>query len=386
MAASAYLNEAEALLPELSKIRQELHSYPEIGNAEFKTAELIEKELRALGLEPGRVLETAVIADINFSRPGKLVALRADMDALPVSEQTGCEFSSRVPGMMHACGHDVHMTAVLGAAKILCSHRDELAGGVRLIFEPDEEGSGGARRLIEAGCLDGVSAVFGCHVSPDLPQGAAGIKYGKFYAASAMFNVTVTGLSCHGAEREKGHDALLAACEMITAVSALNRSGVDDKCVLTVGKVSAGTASNIVAGTAEFSGIIRTLSPEQRQETAEKFRGIISSIADKHSVSVRCDVRMSYDGVINTPFETEIAEHAAKQALGEENVYIIQSPTMTTEDFGYYIQKTGAGCFYHIGAGSSYPLHNPSFLPSETAIASAAALHCAVITEYLKEN
>ena len=174
---------AEALAPRLFSIRERIHRHPEIGNREFETAALVEETLRQLGIKTRRVTETGIVGELSGAYPGPIAALRADMDALPVTEASGADFSSEIPGMMHACGHDVHTTAVLGAAMLLSEIRDQLHGTVRFFFQPDEEGSGGARRMIEAGCMDGVEAVYGAHVAPDLPEGVIGVRYGKFYAA-----------------------------------------------------------------------------------------------------------------------------------------------------------------------------------------------------------
>ena len=179
-----FLTEAKAISPWIIDQRRWLHRHPEHGNKEFKTAEYLCQVLRELGMEPKRLLDTAVVADLVGGKPGPIIGLRADMDALPVTEETGLDFASEHPGMMHACGHDMHMAAVLGAAKLLAAHRDELPGTVRFLFQPDEEVRGGAARMIEAGCLEGVSQVYGAHVRQELPLGSVGICPGPYYAAN----------------------------------------------------------------------------------------------------------------------------------------------------------------------------------------------------------
>ena len=249
---------------EIMGLRETIHRHPEMGNKEYRTAELIESYLGSLEIETERLTDTAVKGVLRGNCGGRTVALRADMDALPVDEATGAAFASEVSGVMHACGHDVHTAAVLGAARILSEMRDHLDGTVVFLFQPDEEGNGGAERMIKEGCMEGVDAVFGAHVSPDLPVYRIGVRYGKFYAASDMFTVVVTGRSSHGAMREKGVDALGADAEMVTALLKLPRQITDDKCVLTVGRMISGTAGNIMPGSAEFEGIIRTLGPDTR--------------------------------------------------------------------------------------------------------------------------
>ena len=359
-----------------------------MGNHEYRTAELVERYLNGLGIATKRVLGTAVVGMLRCdnegseSGPAKTVAIRADMDALPLSEITGASFASEVPGVMHACGHDVHTAAALGAARLLSEHRGALKGNVIFLFEPDEEGNGGAERMVREGCLDGVTAVFGAHVSPDLPAGHIGVRYGKFYAASDMFRVEVKGVTSHGATREKGIDALGATAEMITELLALPAKVTQDKCVLNVGKMESGTVGNIMPGEAVFEGIIRTLGTETRKKMEDEFRKTVEKVAEKTGTSVEIDYVHSYPGVVNEGRMTSLTEETAEQIFGEANVHIIEEPTMTTEDFGCFLDKT-PGSFYHIGAGCSLPLHNPAFLPEENVAVELSLMHANLIWSYL---
>ena len=378
-----YLAEAQAISSELTVLRRTFHRHPELGNHEYETAARIEAFLHACGIPTKRILDTAIVGTLEGSCEGQTAALRADMDALPLQEETGAEFASEVPGVMHACGHDIHLAAVLGAAKLLASHRSELPGRIVFLFQPDEEGNGGAQRMIDAGVLENVDAVFGCHVSPDLPAGQVGVRYGKFYAASDTFRITVQGKSAHGAEREKGVDALAAAAEMVSAVLALPFP--HERSVVSVGTLHAGTAGNIVADHAEFTGIIRTLGQESRNSMRARFTHTIKSIAHRHSVETNCELRESYPGVVNDSNMTRLVQDTAADLLGADRVTVITEPTMTTEDFGCFLLKK-QGSFYHIGAGCVLPLHNASFLPDDSAILIAAALHAAVAESFLKER
>ncbi len=382
--AEQWMKEAEKLAPELKALRREFHRHPELGNQEFRTAARVEAWLHSCGIETVRLTDTAVMGILHGAKPGPTVALRADMDALPINEATGCPFASEVPGVMHACGHDVHTASALGAARLLSLHREELAGNVRFFFQPDEEDRGGAERMIAAGCMDDVRAVFGAHISPTLPLGKVGIRYGRFYAASAMFNVTVCGKSAHGAEPEKGRDALAAAAEMVSAIREMNNFDPKNRLVVTIGSFHAGTARNIIAEKAEFRGMIRTLGPELRQQICDRLTQIVESTARAYDLTAETEIIMSYVGVTNTDKETTIVESAAKAALGEENVVIIEEPTMTTEDMGYFIARA-AGSFYHIGAGCSLPLHNAGFLPDERAVPLAAGVHAATLAACLDQ-
>lgn len=373
---------AEALVPKLYSIRERIHRHPEIGNQEFETAALVEETLQQLGISTRRVTDTGIVGELSGAYPGPIAALRADMDALPVTESSGADFSSEIPGMMHACGHDVHTTAVLGAAMLLAEQRDRLHGTVRFFFQPDEEGSGGARRMIEAGCMDGVEAVYGAHVAPDLPEGVIGVRYGKFYAASDMFDVTIRGLSAHAAMPEKGKDALSAAAAIITELRKLPKKLIADPAVLTTGTFHAGTARNIIADRADFTGIIRTLGPEDRSCLNRAFRETIEEIAGQFDVRPEIRIMGSYAGIVNSEEETRLVQNTAETLFGTDLVQVIEQPTMISEDFGYFIDAA-KGSFYHIGAGCSVPLHSPNFLPVPYTIIRLAALHADIIGQYL---
>lgn len=376
------LTRADNIAPELSALRRALHREPELGNAELKTAARIEAYLHALDIPTARPFGTAVVGTLRGALPGKTAALRADMDALPLTEATGADFASENPGVMHACGHDIHMTAALGAAKLLAGSRDALRGTVVFLFQPDEEGNGGAKRMIEAGCIDGVDAVFGAHVSPALPMGDIGVRYGKFYAASNTFRLTLHGRSCHGAERENGADALEAACVLVPRLNALPKAFPDERSVVSVGTLSAGTADNIVADRAELAGIVRTLGQDTRAAMLALLTDTVEKTAAACGVTADLRLRESYPGIVNHDDMTALVQNTASALLGAERVHIIGEPTMTTEDFGYFLLER-PGAFYHIGAGCPLPLHSAGFLPDERAAVTAAAVHVAVIEAFL---
>lgn len=378
------LNEAKQL--PLADLRHEIHRHPELGRHEYRTAALVEQTLQSLGIETVRICDTAVVGTLCGAFPGKTVALRADMDALPITEATGCAFSSEEAGLMHACGHDCHTTALLGAAMLLSAHREELHGQVKFFFQPDEEGDGGAKRMIEAGCLENphVDAVFGMHVAPDLSVGTVGVRYGKFYAASNMFRAVVKGKSCHGAEPENGINALLAAAEMVTALHDLQERMREKygPLIITVGKLVSGTAVNILPGEAEFAGIVRTLGPDARSETMHELQRMLEEISAKHGTVLELTLRESYPGVVNHDEETALAEQCTARLFGAEQVTRLPHPTMTTEDFGYFLQETG-GSFLAFGVGGDTPLHNPLFLPDDSLLAPMAALEASLALEFL---
>ncbi|MCM1149063.1 MAG: M20 family metallopeptidase, partial [Butyricicoccus sp.] len=316
-------------------------------------------------------------------------ALRADMDALPVCERTGAGFASESEGWMHACGHDFHVSAALGAARLLSEARENLRGTVKFLFQPDEEGDGGARPMIDAGCLESpnVDAVFGAHVDPNLPAGSVGVRYGKFYAASNPFRAVIHGKSSHGAEPEKGVDALYAAACVVRGARELSKTlnVKNGKTVISICTLHAGAAENIIAGEAELRGMIRTLGPEARQEAVESLRKLVVSAAESAGASAEVEIRWGYPGVVNHDECSRLAESAARRLLGDARVIVIDAPTMTTEDFGYFLEKR-PGCFYHFGVGGDAALHSDRFLPDDRLLPDAAAVHAAVISDFLNQN
>ena len=381
-----YLSDARAIAGDLCALRRDLHRHPELGNREYRTAERIEACLRDLGVPTRRMLDTAVVGRLEGALPGPTVALRADMDALPLQEATGADFASENPGVMHACGHDVHMAAALGAARLLAARRGSLPGAVVFLFQPDEEGRGGAERMIDAGALEGVDAVFGAHVAPDLPAGHVGVRYGKFYAASDTFRIVVKGVSAHGAQREKGVDALGAAAALAGRLIDLPKALPEgERAVLSVGTFHAGSAENALADRAELAGIIRTLGPAARAGMRRLFTEAVDAVVAAWGATAEVELRQSYPGVVNDDAMTALAARAAKRVLGDTAVRAIDAPTMTTEDFGYFLQRR-PGSYYHIGAGCDLPLHNTGFLPGDDAVVTAAAVHAAVLEAFLSNQ
>ena len=379
-----FLSEAASLQSFLKVVRQTLHRTPELGNEEFKTSAYLRSILEPLGVIVENPFGTALCATLHGTKPGRTVALRADMDALAVTEATGAEFSSQAPGVMHACGHDIHMTAAVGAAILLAMHRKTLCGSVRFLFQPDEEGCGGAQRFVDAGCLHGVDAVFGAHVSPELPLGSVGIRYGKFYAASDTFSITIRGKSAHGAEPEKGIDALQAAAQLAVRLVSLRGALNGERCAVTVGTLQAGTAINVVADTAQLTGILRTLGPDSRVRMRTLVTDTAAEVAMQTGTQIDVQLCASYPGIVNDDGASRLVHEIAMQLLGKPCVAVLQQPTLMTEDFGYYL-SAAYGCFYHVGAGCSAPLHSPQFLPDIRAAVTAAALHAAVLERALAE-
>ncbi len=235
--------------------------------------------------------------------------------------------------------------------------------------------------MIDAGALEGVKAVFGGHVAPDLPVGTIGIKYGKFYAASSIFRVIFKGRSCHGATPEMGADALLTAAKAILGLKTIYPSS-GDKAVISTGTLNAGTACNIIPGEAVIEGVIRTLGKNDKAEMVEKFKSVIEEACSEYGTSAEVIITGSYDGVVNTDPETAIMEKSARQVIGDSNVTILNEPTMVTEDFGFFVDEC-SGCFCHVGAGCTESLHSPHFLPDIKAAVYAAAVYARTLENSL---
>jgi len=383
-----FLAEAAAIEADMIALRRGFHQRPELGRAEHATSARIAEELSRLGIEVRKAAGTGVVGIFRGARPGRCVALRADMDALPVEEATGLPFSSENPGVMHACGHDMHAAALLGAARLLADRRAALCGSVRFFFQPDEEGDGGAQRMIDDGCMEGVDAVFGAHVSPELPVGMVAVRPGKAYAASNPFDLTVRGRSAHGAEPHLGADAIVAASAMVGALQTLVSRTVSplESAVVSVGSFHAGTARNIIAGEAQLSGIIRCFGHAMRRELTERMSALIQGMAAAHGVEAELKIHWGYSGVINDEKMTALLHASAVKLLGEGAVTDETFPTLGTEDFGAFLDAA-PGSYWHVGVGrpgcKNFPLHNPGFNPDESALKIAAALHAQTAWDFL---
>ena len=364
---------------EIVAIRRELHQCPEIGRCEHKTTDIIISHLEKWGISYERLIDTGVVATVKGAEDGLTTALRADIDALRITENTDLPYKSE-NGFMHACGHDIHTASLLGAAKIISENKDKLAGTVKFIFQPDEEGDGGAERLVEKGAMDGVDRVFGLHVRPEMKAGTLAVRYGKFYAASDIFEIDVIGKSGHCAEPHKNVDAIVIGAQIITALQTLVSRNVSplDSAVLTIGTANGGTFRNTVAGKFSITGVTRSLGQEMRMYLRDRIKDTAEGIAKAMGGEAVVRIIESYPGIVNEDSSAEYIEKTAKDILGDQNVSVLTEPFMTTEDFGYYLHKA-RGCFYHIGCESEYPLHSDKFCADERAILTAMIMHTASI-------
>jgi len=385
----AWTPAARSVLPAMRAWRIALHRDPELSTQEVRTREKVVAALRDLGIPtetPPR--STGVIGLIGADRPGPVVALRADMDGLPVTEETGLPFASRSPGKMHACGHDVHMACLLGAAAVLTKHGRNLGGPVKLLFQPaEEEGTiGGALPLIEGGCLERpkVDFVVGQHVDPSLPLGQVGWRAGAFMAAADFFRIVVRGRGGHAATPHQGPDAVLIASEIVVGLQALVSRVREpfDPVVVSVGSVHGGTRNNILPDEVVLEGTVRTMKAETRATMEETLKRRVRSIAASLGARVSIQYVHGYPALVNEARATAIVAETLAVEFGRENVLEVDHALMGAEDFAYYLQKV-PGTFLRLGVGvpgKPASLHSATFAPDERAlVVGAAALAAAAV-------
>ena len=386
------LVKAQNIKQDMIQLRRRFHMYPELGLEEHRTVETVEATLHALGIATHRVAGTGLIGLLTGKYAGKTVALRADMDALPISDAKKVAYASSIPGKMHACGHDVHTAGLLGAAMLLCQYKNQMSGNVKFFFQPAEETTGGALPMIQEGAMENpkVDAVFGLHVSPELEVGKIGLIYGKSHAASDMFDVVIQGRSSHGAAPHNGVDAIFIGSQIVGSLQGFVSRMVDplDSAVVTVGKFSGGYQRNIIADTVEMSGIIRTLDPQTREMAKREVKKIIEGVAASLGAIGKISFIPSYPCLINTNSMVDLVRNATEELLGKENVVMLEKPSMGVEDFAYFVQEA-PGAFYRLGVGNAakgivQPLHTNLFDVDEEALVVAAAVHARVALAFLR--
>ncbi|USG66875.1 amidohydrolase [Brevibacillus ruminantium] len=351
----------------LVAIRRHLHEYPELSGEEFETTARIREWLAEAGIQTADYgLKTGVIAEIGGQSEGPIIALRADIDALPIQEETGLSYASRYPGKMHACGHDFHTAALLGAAFLLKERESELQGRVRLIFQPAEEKALGALQVIESGALEGVRAIFGLHNKPDLPVGTIGIKAGALMAAADGFLLEVKGLGTHAAVPEAGVDPIVAASQIVTSLQSIvsRNIGSQQQAVVSVTRFHSGTSWNVIPEKAILDGTIRTFEEGVRATARERFQQIVEGVAAAYRVQADLRWIQGPPAVRNDGRLAELARTAAEN-LGLRTVEPPPSPA--GEDFAYY-QKEVPGLFLFVGTAGLREWHHPAFDLDERAL------------------
>ena len=360
-----------AIEPHLVAIRRDLHAHPELGFQEFRTAGVVAAELGRLGIpHQTGVGQTGVVATIKGGRPGPTLALRADMDALPIHEQSGLPFASVVPGAMHACGHDIHTTTLLGVAAVLKDLAPTLSGTVRLLFQPAEETLGGAAAMMRDGALDGVDLALGFHNYPNMPVGRLGFCRGACLAASDRFDIIVHGQSGHAAHPNDSVDPIVAAAQLVTQLQTVVSREVNPMhpCVVTVGAIHAGTAHNIIPDTCHVRGTVRTLNPPAR-DIAEAAIARLCAGLDT-GMRVRCEVQYErgVPALVNDDVTLDRMVAAVRRQMGD--VVDEGEPSLGGEDFAFMAEQVPAA---HLRVGSGQPgrcdkLHNSHYQPDEGCI------------------
>jgi len=381
--ASDTLAAARDLLPWMIEIRRDLHEHPELGLEEHRTSAKIQSLLDEMGVEHEDGLGgTGVLGLIPGDGEGKVVALRADMDALPLQDEKDVTYASKVPGKMHACGHDVHTTILLGAARLLVEEGGSFPGTVKLLFQPAEETVGGAKLLIEAGALENprVDAIFGLHVDPGLDVGKVGLHFGQRNASSDDLKIIVHGKSAHGAYPFEGVDAIVAAAQVISALQTVVSRRVDarEAAVVSLGTIHGGTQGNIVADRVELIGTVRCLNQETRKTVLQRITETAEGTALGMGARAEVVIDPSYEPITNDDRLLEVVRSNSREMLGEENVVVFSRPNMGVEDFGFYLNEI-PGAYYSLGVrneerGIVHQVHHGLFDVDESAMAFGAAL------------
>ena len=367
--------------------------HPELGMEEYRTVDIVKDTLKSLGIETKRIAGTGVIGLLRGKGSGKTIALRADMDALPISDKKKVDYVSRIPCKMHACGHDFHMASLLGAAILLSKYKNKFNGNVKFLFQPAEETIGGALPMIEEGALKNpeVSAVFGLHVDVDIEVGKIGIIYGKAYAASDMFDVIIYGKGSHGAAPHEGIDAITVGAQVVSALQNFVSRNVNplDSAVVTIGIFQGGYQRNIIADRVKLSGIIRTLDPNIREIACDRVKKIILGVTEALGAKANINFTPSYPSLINDNSMTDLVKSVAEGLLGKDNVIMVDKPSMGVEDFAYFLQNT-AGSFFKVGIrnkekGIVQPLHSSLFDIDEDALQIATAMYTQIVLKFLTD-
>ncbi|MEK6265928.1 MAG: M20 family metallopeptidase [Clostridium sp.] len=381
---------AENIHSQLIDIRRDLHKNPELGFDLFRTSQKVKEFLQAEGIEYYAVAGTGICAIIR-GMGEKTVALRADMDALPLDDKKTCDYSSEVKGKMHACGHDAHTTILLGAAKILNSMRDKIPGNVKLFFEPAEETTGGSRIMIKEGVLESpnVDAIIGLHVEEWLEAGTVGLKRGVAYAASNPFTIKIIGKGGHGARPHMTIDPIVIASSVITSLQNIISREIDptEPAVLTIGSIHGGTAENIIPEEVIIAGIIRTTSSENREYLKTRLIQVVEGIVTSMRGKCEIDIVESYPCLYNNDKLAGMFEILASEVIGEDNVYKLENPTMGGESFSYFSMERPS-LFYFLGSGNVekgivHPAHGNLFDIDESCLSIGVAMQCKLAYEFL---
>ena len=378
----------------LVEIRRTIHMHPELGFEEVETSKLLSEWLERFGLQVKRgIAKTGVVGLLKGKEPGKTVAIRADMDALPLDEANQVSYVSKVKGKMHACGHDAHVAILLGVAKYFSSVKDQLKGNIKWIFQPAEEGGGGGRVMVEEGVLENpkVDAIFGTHVFPLLPVGKVGIYEREGLAAADRVKIKIIGKGGHGAMPHLCKDPIHAAGHVITQLHSIVSRNINplDSAVITIGKISGGTAINIIPDEVEMLVTVRSLSPQVREELNRRMEEVVQGVARSFEMDYQYEFEYGYPVLINDPEMSRLVASACSKGIGKENVEVLM-PSMGAEDFAYYLEKI-PGSFFRLGIrnekkGIIHPYHSSLFDIDEEVLPFGVEMFVRIIDQYLGLN
>lgn len=395
MLTEALLSDARGIADRITALRRAIHAEPELGLETPKTLAKVRAELADLPLEWREGPScTGAVAVLNAGKPGRSVLLRGDMDALPMAEETGLPFASTIPGRMHACGHDTHTAMLAGAARVLAGRADGLAGEVRFMFQPGEEGFHGARFMLEDGLLDPLpEAAFALHIMPNAPHGTIGSRTGSLLAAADMLEIAVTGRGGHASMPHDARDPVPVACEIVMALQAMvtRRFDAAEAVVVTVSQMDAGSAHNIIPDRAVLKGTMRTLSPERRREVQQAIRQVAENIAAAHDCSADVVITEGFPPTINDARAVALAEAVATALPGGEFIHL-PAPIMGAEDFSYVLEKVpGAMAFLGVAAqGADWRhccgIHSNRMLVDETVLPRGTAFLAGCATHFLENG
>lgn len=390
-----YLLEAQALSEYTCSLRRDFHMHPELGFQEVRTAGIVARELAGLGLEVRTGIgATGVVALIEGAKPGRTILLRADMDALPIREETGASYASQNDGVMHACGHDGHTAVLLTVARLLVAHRSELAGTVKLVFQPAEEGLGGAEKMITDGVLEypGVDACLALHVWNERPVGWIGVSDGPSMAGGEIFKVRVIGRGGHGAVPQLAVDPILAAAQIVSALQGIVARNVGplETAVVSVCTIHAGETFNVIPPAVEMTGTIRTFDLHVRAKVLERFEQTVRATAQALGCQVELEINRLTPAVVNHTPTARVVQAAARELFPQAQLETGNYITMGSEDMAYMMEKV-PGCFFFIGSanpdrGLDAAHHHPRFDFDEVCLPQAAALMAASVERLLAQG
>ncbi|MBD2446060.1 amidohydrolase [Nostoc sp. FACHB-152] len=384
-----------SLQPQLVEWRRRLHQQPELGFQEKLTAEFVSSQLQAWGIEyQTGIAKTGIVVTIAGSKPGKVLAIRADMDALPIQELNEVPYRSQHDGVMHACGHDGHTAIALGIAYYLQQHREDFAGTVKIIFQPAEEGPGGAKPMIEAGVLKNpdVDAIIGLHLWNNLPLGTVGVRAGALMAAVELFNCTILGKGGHGAIPHQTVDSIVIAAQIVNALQTIVARNVNpiDSAVVTVGALHAGTAHNVIADTANMKGTVRYFNPEFAGFFKQRIEQIIAGICQSHGANYDLEYISLYPPVINDAGIAELVRSVAEEVVETPVGVVPECQTMGGEDMSFFLREV-PGCYFFLGSANpeknlAYPHHHPRFDFDETVLPMGVEIFARCVEKFLNKS